>query len=194
MVLGDGERDLSALVVPRIGGLRETGDPWEPYQLYDAGGAVVAPVSVFLKDLQAAARPAATQHSYAMDLLRWFRFCWAVSVPWNQATRAEARDFSRWIQVGDKTVSRTAALRPGTVNAVTGKASPGRGYASATVLHSETVLRGFYEFHLQAGTGPIVNPCPLVRRRRAHAHHHPMGPCLNGRGRRYQPSLARRLP
>jgi hypothetical protein len=73
MILGDGERNLAALAVPRIGGLRETRDPWEPYRLHDAEGAVVGPVSAFLKDLQAAARPAATQRSYAMDLLRWFR-------------------------------------------------------------------------------------------------------------------------
>jgi hypothetical protein len=28
------------------------------------------------------------------------------------------------------------------------------------------VLRGFYEFHLQAGSGPMVNPFPLARGRR----------------------------
>jgi hypothetical protein len=120
-----------------------------------------------------------------MDLLRWLRFCWAIGVPWNQATRIEARDFSRWIQVSDKTAGRTAALRPGTVNPLTGKASPGRGYAPSTVLHSETVLRRFYEFHLQAGTGPIVNPFPLVRAGRAHAHRNPMEPFRNERAGLY---------
>lgn len=194
MVLGDGERDLAALVVSRVGGLRETGDPWEPYRLHDAGGAVVVPVSAFLKDLQAAARPTTTQRSYAMDLLRWFRFCWAVGVPWSQATRIEARDFSRWIQVSAKTAGGTAALRPGAVNPLTGKASPGRGYAPATVLHSETVLRSFYEFHLQAGTGPIVNPFPLVRAGRAHAHRSPMEPFRNVRAGLYRPRLPGRIP
>jgi hypothetical protein len=138
--LGDGERDLAALIVSRVGGLRETGDPWEPYRLHDAAGAVVVPVSAFLKKLQASARPATTQRSYAMDLLRWFRFCWAVGVSWEQATRAEARDFSRWIQVSDKTAGRQPARRPGMVNPLTGKSSPWRAYAPATVLHSETVL------------------------------------------------------
>jgi hypothetical protein len=55
-------------------------------------------VGVFLRDLRAAGRPAARQRSYAMDLLRWFRFCWAIGVSWDHATRSEARDFSRWIQ------------------------------------------------------------------------------------------------
>ena len=31
----DSERDLAALVVPRVGRLEETGSPWEPYRLVD---------------------------------------------------------------------------------------------------------------------------------------------------------------
>src|SRR5215469_17442615 len=60
--------------------------------------------------------------------------------------------------------------RPGVPNPVTGKARPGRGCAPATVTHSESVLRGFYDFHCEAGTGPIVNPFPLARGRRGRAH------------------------
>ena len=65
---------------------RAAGDrgPWEPYQLVDRDGAIVGPVAEYLKDLQAAGRPAATQRSYAYDLLRWFRFCWAVDVHWSR--------------------------------------------------------------------------------------------------------------
>ena len=37
-----------------------------------------------------------------MDLLRWFRFLWALGVGWDQATRVEARDFCRWLQVAVK--------------------------------------------------------------------------------------------
>src|SRR6476661_10901489 len=65
------------------------------------------------------------------------------------------------------------------VNAVTGKAMRGSRYAAATVAHCETVLRGFYDFHLEAGTGPMVNPFPLDRYRgagRVDAHHNPMEP------------------
>jgi hypothetical protein len=66
-------RDLSELVVLRSGSLMETGDPWEPYRLVDPAGVLVAPVAAYLKDLQAAGRPATTQRSYCMALLRWFR-------------------------------------------------------------------------------------------------------------------------
>ena len=95
---------------PRPGALVETGDPWEPYYLSDPAGGRVGPVSEFLRDLQAAGRPATTQRSYSLALLRWFRFTWAVGVPWNQATRAEARDFCRWLQLADKP-GRPAAAR-----------------------------------------------------------------------------------
>jgi hypothetical protein len=98
----DGVRDLGSLVVPAVGALVETGDPWEPYYLRDPGGGRVGPVSEFLRDLQAAGRSATTQRSYSLALLRWFRFAWAIGVLWDQATRAEARDFCRWIQLADK--------------------------------------------------------------------------------------------
>ena len=130
------------------------------------------------RELAACGRPAATHRSYGMDVLRWFRFLWAAGVCWDQATSAEARDFCCWIGLADKPVRphwrypgggapgvRTA-VAPGTPNPVTGKRSPGRGYAAATVVHCESVLRGFYGFHLEAGTGPMVNPFPLARGRR----------------------------
>lgn len=62
---------------------------------------------------------------------------------------------------------------------------------------SETVLRSFYDFHLEAGSGPIVNPFPLVRERvgaRAHAHHNPVEPFAKERSGRYRPRLDRRVP
>ena len=177
---GDGARDLSSLRVLRCGALEATGDLFEPYQVVDVDGVVVAPVAAYLRDLQACGRPAATQRSYAMDLLRWFRFLWAVEVGWDQATRVEARDFCRWIQL---------AGRPG-------GPAPGVRYAPATVAHCETVLRGFYGFHLEAGTGPMVNPFPLARGRRgrANAHHNPMDPFRAERAGRYRPKTLRRIP
>jgi hypothetical protein len=109
-----------------------------------------------------------------MALLRWWWFIWAVECPWDEATRVEARDFCSWIQLADKPVrphwrypgggapgTMTVRTAPGTPNPVTGKPSVGRGYAAATVVHCESVLRGFYDFHLQAG--PMVNPFPLAR-------------------------------
>ena len=108
----DSPRDLGALVVPAAGGLVETGDLWEPYCLSDPGGGRVEPVSEFLRDLQAAGRPATTQRSYSLALLRWFRFTWAVDVPWDQATRAEARDFCRHLQLSDKPGRQRAVPSP----------------------------------------------------------------------------------
>jgi integrase len=63
--------------------------------------------------------------------------------------------------------------------------------------HSETVLRGFYDFHLEAGSGPLVNPFPLDRSRRArraHAHHNPMEPQRNERTGRYRSVVPERIP
>ncbi|MGO9103694.1 tyrosine-type recombinase/integrase [Mycobacterium sp.] len=83
------------------------------------------------------------------------------------------------------------------MNAVTGKAVGGSRYATATVAHSETVLRGFYDFRLEAGTGPMVNPFPLTRHRgagRAHAHHNPIEPFARQRSGRYRPKVVDRAP
>ena len=194
--------------MPQSGSLEATGDLFEQYQLVDADGVVVAPAGAYFRELAAGGRAAATQRSYGMALLRWWRFIRAVEIGWDQATRAEARDFLCWVQLGDKperphwrypgggAPGTTAAMAPGTPNPVTGKRSPGRGYATATVVHCESVLRAFYDFHLEAGTGPMVNPFPLARGRRgrANAHHNPMQPVAAGRAGRYRPKMARRIP
>ncbi len=194
---GGSSRDLARLVIPATGSLAATGDPWEPFRLLDAGGVVVEPAASYFRDLQAAGRSAATLRSYGMDLLRWFRFTWAVGVPWSQATRVEARDFSCWIQAtGKRRPAPGSGRSPGAPNPVTGKPSPGRTYAAATVAHSETVLRGFYELHRELGSGPMVNPFPLARRRRGrpNAHHNPMEPFRNERTGLYRPKVPRRIP
>src|SRR3954447_25656008 len=100
MIDGIGEdRDLSVLVVPTAGAVEVGSDPWAPVRLIDSDGEPVVAVMAFLRELQASGRSAATQRSYAMDLLRWFRFGWAIDVGWDQATRVEARDFCRWLGV-----------------------------------------------------------------------------------------------
>ena len=185
----DGVRDLGSLVVPAAGSLVETGDPWEPYYLSDPVGGRVEAVSEFLRDLQAAGRPATTQRSYSLALLRWFRFTWAVGVPWNQATRAEARDFCRWIQLADKPGSSRGPAAP-----VPGKRSASAKYAPSTVAHCETVCRGFYAYHMEAGTGPIVNPFPLARPGRPYAHHNPMDPFPRQKAGLFRPRVPRRVP
>jgi site-specific recombinase XerD len=176
-------------VVPAAGSLAETGDLWEPYRLTGPDGAGVEAVSEFLRDLQAAGRPATTQRSYGLALLRWFRFTWAVEVPWDQATRTEGRDFCRWIQLASKPGGARAAAVP-----VPGRRPASTKYASSTVAHCETVCRGFYSYHVEAGTGPLVNPFPLARPGRANAHHNPMDPFGRQRAGLFRPRVPRRVP
>ena len=118
-----------------------------------------------------------------MDLLRWFRFLWAIGLPWEQATRVEARDFCLWLLIAGK---------PGRA----GSRAPSEPYAVSVRVHSETVLRSFYDYCLDAGTGPIMNPFPLARARRggrANAHHNPMEPYRDARAGLYRPRVPTRV-
>src|SRR6266702_4432464 len=193
--IGQPARDMAAVVVAAVGRLVAFDDPWEPFGLVGPDGAPVEAVGAFLRDLQAAGRSAATARSYGHDLLRWFRFLWAVGVVWDRATRVEARDFCRWLLVAGKPES--ARWRRLDQRRATGVPGAGRAYAASVRAHSETVLRGFYEFHREAGTGPIVNPFPLDRSRRgrrAHAHHNPMDTFRNERAGLYRPKVPSRIP
>src|SRR5258708_2010780 len=123
--------------------------------------------------------------------------------PGGPAARGEAGDFLGWVRVGGKPPRRhwrgdddAAGVRPGmpVPNRVTGKSPPGPQYATATVVHGETVLRTFYDFHLQAGAGPLVNPFPLARAGPAHAHHNPMEPFAGQRAGLFRPRPAQRVP
>jgi site-specific recombinase XerD len=202
-VIDDDEpcRDLGSLAVPRVGSLVTTGDPWEPYRLLDSSGEPVVAVAAYFGELQAAGRSVTTQRSYGMALLRWFRFLWAVEIAWREATRVEARDFSRWIQIRAKPVrphwrspEKVPVVKAKRVNPVTGRRPPGEKYAPSTIAHCETVLRSFYGFHLDAGTGPLVNPFPLARAKRAHAHHNPMDRFEPQRVGLYRPRQPKRIP
>lgn len=189
-------RDLAGLAVPLSGSLEETSDPWLPFRLTDPGGRPVEAVSAFFRDLLAADRAEPTVRSYGMDLLRWFRFLWAIEVPWDRATRIAARDFCRWMIVAGKP-ARPHWRHPEQAPETTLSTSAGKAYAPSVRAHSETVLRSFYDFHLDAGTGPIVNPFPLDRSRRgrrAHAHHNPMEPHRNERAGLYRPRTPARIP
>lgn len=182
-----------------------TGEEREPYRLLDPAGHAVCPVSVFLRDLQAMGRSAATLRSYGMDLLRWLRFLWTLDVDWDRATREEARDFSCWIvltvkqrlQTSRPTEARLASGTAAAPNPVSGKPGAADGYAPASIAHSETVLRRFYDFHRDELSGPIVNPFPLDLSRRsgrANAHHNPMQSWQPARVGRYRPTVPRRFP
>jgi hypothetical protein len=56
-----------------------------------------------------------------------------------------------------------ARQKTGAPPPVTGKRSPALGYDPSMGTHSESMLRRFYDFHLEAGTGPKVNPLPMSR-------------------------------
>ncbi len=193
MDTGDESSKGGAMAVPRVGRLTATGDPLNPYRLVGADGAAVEAVAVFFAHLLAAGRSPATLRSYGMDLLRWFRFCWAIGVDWDRAGRTSAREFSVLLQ---------AAPKPGRPHwrhdtATPSVSKPAGQYSLAVRAHSETVLRSFYDFHRDAGSGPVLNPFPLDRSRRggrAHAHHNPMEPVRNERVGLYRPRLQARLP
>jgi hypothetical protein len=72
--------------------------------------------------------PATTLRSYAYDLQRWFRFLWAIDVAWDRAERVDARDFLLWVSNAPKPPRPRRGGRrgpaPGSVNRITGKASP----------------------------------------------------------------------
>lgn len=197
--------DLSLLAVPRVGSLVATEDLFRPYRLLDAAGASISAADAFFAELVACGRSVATLRSYGMDLLRWFRFLSAVGVEWDRASRVEGRDFCRWLTATPKP-ARAHWRRPdgpparsgrSVPNALTGKRSPGQHYAPATVAHAESVLRAFYDVHIEAGTGPMVNPFPLVRwarRGRIGAHHNPLEPFEKTCRGRYRPKLIERAP
>ena len=187
-------RDLAAMVIGQLGRLVATNDRWMPYRLVDENGVSVEAVSAWFAELLASGRAEATVRSYGLDLLRWFRFCWAVGLCWDRATRTDARDFSRWLQLADKP-TRAHWRHPERV--VTGAAGVGRRYSAAVRAHSETVLRAFYDFHRDEHSGPALNPFPLDRSRRggrAHAHHNPMEAHRNERVGGYRPKVATRIP
>jgi site-specific recombinase XerD len=190
----DSSRDLAALAVLQAGRLVATGDRYEPYRLVDGDGVAVAAVTAYFRDLLAAGRAESTVRSYGMDLLRWFRFLRAAGVAWDQATRVDARDFCRWLQVtGKQPRPHWRTGDHGELVAV----PAGGAYAPSVRAHSETVLRAFYDFHLDAGSGPVINPFPLDRSRRggrAHAHHNPMEPYRHERSGLYRPRVPDRIP
>jgi site-specific recombinase XerD len=186
--------DLALRRVPQVGRLLGTGDRAVPWALTDADGNCVEAVDAYFRELQAAGRSLATVRSYGMDLLRWFRFLWAAEVAWDRATQAEARDFSRWLLVAGQPARVHWRKRDQQTNAA---GATGAAYSPSVRAHSETVLRGFYDFHRDVGTGPILNPFPLHRSRRdrrAHAHRNPMEPARHERAGRYRPVVPTRIP
>jgi len=123
-----------------------TGNRYEPYQLRDPDGVPVVAVTAYFRDLLAAGRAESTVRSYGMDLLRWFRFLWSDSgVGWDRATRVEARDFCRWMQIGGK---QPRPHRCASGVAPSSKPARGQSFSPSVRAHSETVSEVMAAQHL----------------------------------------------
>jgi site-specific recombinase XerC len=152
----------------------------------DAAGQPVAVIGDYLNSLLAGGASPGSARSYALALLRWWRFLAAVDTPWERATRVEVRDFVLWMRF---------AARP--VLGAAGKQSRG-GYAPATINHNLAVLRSFYADRLSTGTGALlVNPVPEALGRggqRVGAHHNPMQPVERARRAPLRQKMPAKLP
>lgn len=198
MELGEGRRTVETIRLPLWGAV-VSADGVVPWRVVDGLGGEVEPIAIFLRDFAARGHSSGSVRSYALALLRWWRWLVAVGVVWDRATSAEVRDFVLWLAQASKpvaarrTVSRATA---GGVNPITRKRHLGDGYGPATIRHSNAVVRAFYDFWLELGGGPVVNPVVVERPRgsRANAHHDPMAP-FRAEGRlRYNPRLPKRRP
>jgi site-specific recombinase XerD len=168
-----------AIDPPRIGEVRPALDGlFPPVVLVDAEAKPVGPVTLFLRELALSDMSSLTCRSYAFDLLRWFRFIWALDVAWERASSADVAVMVGWMKTArnPQRVMRSGAGR-GAVNSRTGKTLLGPGYAPRTINHTLSVVSRFYEFHARYGTGAVINPVPAVAERRSVlAHRSPLEP------------------
>lgn len=185
------------VALPRVGAVRAGTPATLPWWVVDAAGREVEPVSRYLRDLALGDMSPATGRSYAHDLLRWFRLLWLVDVGWEQATEAEAVALVGWLRSAPNPQRRRTktAGQSGTANPRSGKPALSQGYAPSTIAHALTVVRSFYEFHAHFGRGPVVNPVPESRGRRARlAHRSPLEPAAPFRRARLRPKVPQRQP
>lgn len=186
--------------LPRIGEVVAGSGPAVPWLVRDGAGREVEPVSSYLRDLVLGDVSPLTCHSYAFDLLRWFRVRWAVDVGWEQATEAETETAALfgWLRSASnpqRQRSREGGYPAGSVNPKTGKPIPAAGYAPATIAHNLSAVHGFYAVHLHFGRGPAVNPVPENRARRAAlAHVSPLERPRPPRRGRLRPKVPVRQP
>jgi integrase/recombinase XerD len=190
-------RDVSAIKLAQWGRVSRV-DESVPWLVMSADGTPVEPVRRFLVDFIAQGNSDKSVRSYCFDLLRWWRWLRAVDVEWDKATPAEVRDLVLWMKQATKPRrwQRTiSAANAGTVNPLTQKRNLGDQYGPRTIRHSNAVLRTFYDFWIDIGEGPLLNPVQLKRRgNRAHAHHNPLE-VFRAEGRiRYNPKVPKRSP
>ena len=198
-------RDVSSLSVPLAGSILGPGTS-VPYRVvFPPDARAAAATNAYLCDLSDTFAQPLTVRSYGYDLLRWLRFLAALGVIFDEAVRSDYSDFMRWLQAAGKTGgARKARVNPGSgrLNRETGKMAPDdRKFDPATLAHSRIVLHEFYEFLLDRGQRPLINPIPHSRRRdrgqlRQYPHHNPLEDFArsNRRRKRYDPPDPKDVP
>ncbi len=173
-----GVRTVTNLMVANVGEVRSSPEV-TGVMLVDGNGTEVVQVSQYLQTLLAGGASKASARSYAIALLRWWRFLAAVDVQWVRASQANVRDFVLWMRFTAKP-SKTNVDKPET--AARGRrpvSMSGTGYAPATINHNLAVLRSFYEDRIAAGCGLERNQVPEAVGRGGdwpHAHQQPNAP------------------
>jgi len=191
--------EVVAVGLPHWGRVARVADAVVPFVVLDDSGQPVEPVRLFLRELVARGRRSGSVRSYAFALLRWWRWLIAIDVEWDRATSTEVREFVLWMQRTTKprrSARTKSAATAGTVNPITRKSYLDDRYQPRTVRHSNAVLRAFYEFWIERGEGPLVNPVPQERKdgRRPNAHHNPLEPFRPQGKLRYNPPVPKRRP
>ncbi|MDV7194463.1 tyrosine-type recombinase/integrase [Mycolicibacterium fortuitum] len=185
--------------LPRTGVVVEQAAPAPiPYVVLDADGVEIEACTSFLRDLVLVGSSPLTVKSYAHDLLRWWRLLSLVDVTWDRAGRDEVELLVGWLRTArnpQRTKKDPNAAPSGSVNLRTGKPSLDTGYAASTINHALSVLLAFYEFHMQFGRGPLVNPVPIAsERRRLLGHRSPIEAQVQHRRAPLRQKQPRRLP
>ena len=171
------DREVTRLVIPAVGRVAQVQES-PGTVLLDASGVPVPEVSEFFRTMLASGSSVSSLRSYALALLRWWRFLAAIEVPWERAGRVEARDFVLWMRL-------------------VGPAGRSAGYAPATINHALAVVKMFYADRMAAGEGALINPIPDASHRgglRVQAHHNPMRPFAPGIRAPLRQKLPERLP
>jgi integrase/recombinase XerD len=193
----EAERDLTQVVLPRWGWVAAVDEPI-PWLVLDDAGRPVEPIRCYLSDFVARGRSPASTRSYAYDLLRWWRWLRVIGIGWDKATSTEVKDFVLWLGSATKRrqASRTvSAATAGTINPITRKRYLDDAYQARTVRHSNAVLRDFYDFWIDRGAGPLINPVPVDRSaQRSNAHHNPLEGFRQEGRITYNPKLPRQNP
>jgi integrase/recombinase XerD len=199
-VFDDVVRDIGSIELPQWGRV-VAADGVVPWLVVGPDGEAVEPVRRFLTDFVARDNRPGSVRSYAYGLLRWWRWLRAVGVEWDKATPAEVRDLVLWLREAAKPrrdARTVSAATAGRVNPVTRKRHLGDAYEPRTIRHSNAVIRSFYEFWIESGAGPLINPVQLDRRGgrggRPNAHHNPLEPFRPEGKIRYNPKIPRRRP